>query len=102
MNDKAHRLGLEDTHFENPHGLDGQNHYSTAADLATLTAYAMKNPIFCKTVSTQSVKVGTRQLRNHNKLLWLLEGADGVKTGFTKAAGRILVSSATRQGSRFS
>ena len=100
MNDKAHRLGLTQTHFENPNGLDSPGHYSTARDLATLAAYAMKNPLFAKTVSTKTVKAGGRVLRNHNKLLWLVEGADGVKTGFTKAAGRILVSSAQRQGRR--
>ena len=100
MNDKAHRLGLEDTHFENPHGLDSPAHYSTAKDLAVLSAYAMKNPIFRQTVSTKSLKAGDRYLTNHNKLLWRVEGADGVKTGFTKAAGRILVSSATRDGRR--
>lgn len=100
MNDKARILGLTGTHFENPNGLDSPGHYSTARDLAVLAAYAMKNPIFYKTVSAKSVKVGERCLTNHNKLLWKLEGADGVKTGFTKAAGRILVSSATRQGRR--
>lgn len=100
MNDKVRILGLTGTHFENPNGLDSPGHYSTARDLAILAAYAMKNPIFYKTVSAKSVKVGERCLTNHNKLLWKLEGADGVKTGFTKAAGRILVSSATRQGRR--
>jgi D-alanyl-D-alanine carboxypeptidase len=60
----------------------------------------MENPIFCKTVSAKTVTVGQRYLRNHNKLLWQVEGADGVKTGYTRAAGRILVSSATRQGRR--
>lgn len=100
MNDKAHRLGLTGTHFENPNGLDSPNHYSTARDMATLAAYAMENPIFSKIVSTKSVKIGDRYLTNHNKLLWRLEGADGVKTGFTKAAGRILVSSAMRSGRR--
>lgn len=100
MNDKAHRLGLTGTHFENPNGLDSPGHYSTARDMAILAAYAMENPIFARTVSTKTVKAGNRSLRNHNKLLWRLEGADGVKTGFTKAAGRILVSSATRQGRR--
>ena len=100
MNDKAHRLGLTGTHFENPHGLDSPNHYSTAADLAALAAYAMDNPIFRQTVSTKSVRIGQRNLTNHNKLLWQLEGADGVKTGYTRAAGRILVSSATREDRR--
>ena len=100
MNDKAHALGLRNTHFENPNGLDAPGHYSTARDLAKLAAYAMENPIFCKTVSAKTVTVGQRYLRNHNKLLWQVEGADGVKTGYTRAAGRILVSSATRQGRR--
>ena len=100
MNDKAHRLGLRDTRFENPHGLDSPCHYSTAYDMAVLAAYAMQNPIFAKTVSTQTVSAGNRSLRNHNKLLWRLDGADGVKTGFTKASGRILVSSAMREGRR--
>ena len=100
MNDKARRLSLTGTHFENPNGLDSPGHYSTARDLATLAAYAMKNPIFAKTVSTKSIRIGQRSLTNHNKLLWRVEGADGVKTGFTKAAGRILVSSAVRSGRR--
>ncbi len=100
MNDKARVLGLTGTHFENPNGLDSPGHYSTARDLAVLAAYAMENPIFAKTVSAKSVTVGQRYLTNHNKLLWRVDGADGVKTGFTKAAGRILVSSAARQGRR--
>lgn len=100
MNDKARRLGLENTHFVNPNGLDAPDHYSTAADLAELAAYAMNNPIFASTVSAKTVNLGSRTLRNHNKLLWQLEGADGVKTGYTKAAGRILVSSAVRAGRR--
>ena len=100
MNDKARILGLTGTHFENPNGLDSPHHYSTARDLAVLTAYAMKNPIFYQTVSTKTVRAGNRTMQNHNKLLWRVEGADGVKTGYTKAAGRILVSSATRDGRR--
>ena len=98
MNDKARALGLEGTHLSNPNGLDAPDHYSTARDLAVLSAYAMSDPVFAQTVSTKQIKVGDRWLTNHNKLLWRVEGADGVKTGFTKAAGRILVSSATRQG----
>jgi D-alanyl-D-alanine carboxypeptidase len=100
MNDKARILGMTNSHFENPNGLDSPGHYSTARDLAILTAYAMKNPIFAKTVSTKSVTIGSRVLQNHNKLLWQVDGADGVKTGYTKAAGRILVSSAQREGRR--
>ena len=100
MNDKAHNLGLSGTHFANPNGLDAPGHYATARDLATLAAYAMENPVFYQTVSTKSMKIGQRYLTNHNKLLWRVDGADGVKTGYTKAAGRILVSSATRNGRR--
>ncbi len=100
MNDKARVLGLRGTHFENPNGLDAPGHYSTARDLAVLAAYAMENPIFAKTVSAKNVKIGERYLQNHNKLLWRVEGADGVKTGYTQAAGRILVSSAKRQDRR--
>ena len=100
MNDKARNLGLRGTHFENPNGLDSPGHYSTARDLAVLSAYAMENPIFRKTVSTKSLMIGQRSLANHNKLLWRVEGADGVKTGYTRAAGRILVSSAVRNDRR--
>lgn len=100
MNDKAALLELNGTHFVNPHGLDAPDHYSCAADLATLAAYAMDNPVFAMTVGTKTVTIGDRSLRNHNKLLWQLDGAEGVKTGYTKAAGRILVSSVMRQGRR--
>ena len=100
MNDKSRQLGMTGSHFANPNGLDHPEHYSTAKDLAILSAYAMNNPIFARTVSAKTVSVTGRTLRNHNKLLWLVEGVDGVKTGYTKAAGRILVSSATRQDRR--
>lgn len=100
MNDKARQLGMKDSHFQNPNGLDAPGHYSSARDLAVLASYAMENPIFYQTVSTKNVTVGQRYLRNHNKMLWLYEGADGVKTGYTRAAGRILVSSARRSGRR--
>ncbi len=100
MNDKAHRLGMENTHFVNPNGLDAPDHFSTARDLAVLAAYAMQNPIFARTVSAKTASVSGRTFRNHNKLLWQVPGVDGVKTGFTKAAGRILVSSAVREGRR--
>lgn len=100
MNDKARSLGMTQSHFVNPNGLDAENHYSTARDLAILASYAMENPIFSKTVSTKTITIGQRTLRNHNKLLWRYPGADGVKTGFTRAAGRILVSSATKNRRR--
>ncbi|MBQ7099897.1 MAG: D-alanyl-D-alanine carboxypeptidase [Oscillospiraceae bacterium] len=100
MNDKARELGLKDTHFVNPHGLDSPGHHSTARDLAVLSAYAMADPIFARTVGAKSVTVGERVLTNHNKLLWQLPGCEGIKTGYTKAAGRILVSSASREGRR--
>ncbi len=100
MNDKARILGLTGTHFVNPHGLDAPGHYSTARDLAVLGAYAMENPVFARTVSAKSVRIGDRYLTNHNKLLWRIDGAEGIKTGYTQAAGRILVSSASREGRR--
>ncbi len=100
MNDKARDLGLENTHFRNPNGLDAPGHYSTPGDLARLAAYAMEDPIFAQTVATRQITIGQRRLTNHNKLLWQVPGADGVKTGYTRAAGRILVSSATRDGRR--
>ena len=100
MNDKARELGLANTHFVNPHGLDAPDHYSTARDLAVLSAYAMEDPIFARTVGAKTVTVGERTLKNHNKLLWQLPGCEGIKTGYTRAAGRILVSSAAREGRR--
>ncbi len=100
MNDKARELGLRNTHFVNPHCLDAPGHHSTALDLAKLAAYAMEDPIFARTVGARTVTVGDRVLTNHNKLLWRLPGAEGIKTGYTKAAGRILVSSARREGRR--
>ncbi len=100
MNVRAAQLGLKDSHFANPHGLDAPEHYASARDLARLAAAAMENEDFARVVSTKEYRFGTRVLTNHNKLLWRYEGAEGVKTGFTKAAGRILVSSAKRQGRR--
>lgn len=100
MNDKARALGMNNSRFENPHGLDDPHHYSTARDLAVLASYAMANPVFAKTVSTKQVNITGRYLSNHNKLLWSLEGAEGVKTGYTRAAGRILVSSVYRSDRR--
>lgn len=100
MNDKARQLDLKNTHFANPHGLDDGGNYSTARDMARLAAYAMENPDFRRIVSTKSITLGKRQLVNHNRLLWQYDGAAGIKTGYTKAAGRILVSAAERNGRR--
>lgn len=104
MNDKAKAIGLENTRFTNPSGLPDDEHYTTAKELAILTAYALENPAFAQIVSTRSIKIrknGTengRYLKNHNKMLFNYDGAIGVKTGFTKKAGRCLVSAATRDG----
>lgn len=100
MNRRARELGLTNTHFANPHGLDAEDHYSTARDLARLAACAMDNPLLRQVVSTRSVTLEGRSLTNHNKLLWRYDGAVGVKTGYTKSAGRILVSAAERDGRR--
>lgn len=100
MNETAAQLGLANTHFANPHGLDSEENYSTALDLARLAAHAMDDPLFHRVVSTRSIRFGDRCFSNHNKLLWRYPGAVGVKTGYTKAAGRILVSAAERNGRR--
>ncbi len=100
MNKKAEELSLQNTHFENPHGLDAEMHYSTAHDLAKLAAYALENPVFYQVVSTKSITIDGRTLTNHNRLLRQYDGAIGVKTGYTRAAGRILVSAAEREGRR--
>lgn len=104
MNQKAVLLNLNNTHFVTPSGLDAQHHYSTAYDMALLTRYALQNPTFCKMAAAQRTKVTygnppyRRTLTNHNRLLKEYEGCIGVKTGFTKKAGRCLVSAATREG----
>lgn len=98
MNETARRLGLTHTHFANPNGLDAEGHYSSARDMAVLGAYALQNQDFRRIVSTASITIGDRYLANHNKLLRRYEGCIGIKTGFTKAAGRTLVSAAARDG----
>lgn len=104
MNEKAAELGLRDTHFVTPSGLDADGHYTTAIDLANLTAYAMKNEIFREAVSCKSKQVEfgnppyKRTLYNSNKMLSRYDGAIGVKTGFTDNARRCLVSAAERDG----
>ncbi|MBO2945064.1 D-alanyl-D-alanine carboxypeptidase [Paenibacillus sp. F411] len=104
MNEKAAELGMTGSHFMNPHGLDHDEHYSTANDMAKLTAYALHNPDFAEIVKTEVKKAPNPneswdyKWSNKNKMLHLYEGADGVKTGYTKKALRCLVSSATRNG----
>ena len=98
MNREAEALGLTNTCFANPHGLDDENNYSTARDLAVLTAAALQDENFRRVVSTRTITVGDRVLTNHNKLLWTCEGCIGVKTGYTVAAGRLLVSAVEREG----
>lgn len=104
MNEKASLLGLNHSQFQNPHGLDAKNHYSSAVDLAKLTSYAMHNPDFKEIVRTQVKQAPNPndpwdyKWINKNKMLRFYEGADGVKTGYTKIARRCLVSSATRNG----
>lgn len=98
MNEKAAALGLTNTHFDNPNGLPSAEHHTTAHELAKITAAAMCDPVFRQIVATKSYVVGERTLHNHNRLLSMYDGAIGVKTGFTKAAGRCLVSAAERNG----
>lgn len=101
MNDKARDIGAHNTHFTTPHGLDETGHYSTAYDMALITRYALKNPIFNEIVKTQSIQVGKRLMYNTNEMLMGYAGADGVKTGYTGKAGRCLITSATRDGRRY-
>ena len=102
MNERAQALGLTDTHFANPHGLPAEDHYTTAYDLAAIAAAAMKNPQFAAIVGTLKKTISyeghdePRYLRNSNKMLTQYEGANGIKTGYTKAAGRCLVTGALR------
>ncbi len=104
MNETARGIGALNTNFVNPNGLYDDEHYTTAHDLAKITAYAMKNDTFRKIVSSKTKQITVLNtnvkmtFQNHNKLLSMYEGANGVKTGFTKKAGRCLVSSAVRDG----
>ena len=104
MNEKAAELGLKDTHFENPHGLDSEQHYTTAHDLALIARAALQHPTLRKIMATRSISIPLddepcgRTLVNHNKMLRNYSGAIGVKTGFTKRSGRCLVSAAERDG----
>ncbi|MBR1658934.1 MAG: D-alanyl-D-alanine carboxypeptidase, partial [Oscillospiraceae bacterium] len=100
MNEKAEALGLQNTHFANAHGLDAPEHYSTARDLAAITAAAMENPVFCRMFSTTQYTTHGITYYNHNQLLRTCPGCIGGKTGYTRAAGRILVSVVEREGMR--
>jgi len=104
MNDTARKIGANNSNFVNPHGLHNDEHYTTAYDLALISAYSIKNPIFKEIASTKSIKIPQttrnydRLLINKNKMLNQFDGATGIKTGFTKKAGRCLVTSCIRDG----
>ncbi len=104
MNKTAIKAGATNSNFTNPHGLHDDNHYTTALDLALITSYALKNPIFKEICSTKRVEISNdgydynRILVNKNKLLFNLDGCYGVKTGFTKKAGRCLVTAINKNG----
>lgn len=104
MNEKCASIGCKNTYLTNPHGLPDENHYTSALDLAKISAYSMKNEIFKEIVSSKKVVVTEkskdekRVFINKNKMLFNFEGANGIKTGYTKKAGRCLVSSAKRNG----
>ena len=100
MNIKAGELGMHGTSYENPNGLDGEKHYTTARDMAALTHCAMENSVFREIVGTKSCTRAGRFMTNHNKLLWRYDGAEGVKTGYTRRSGRCLVTGASRGGRR--
>ena len=101
MNKKAIEIGLENTHFVTPHGLDSEEHYTTAYELAILTDYALKNETFANIVNTKTCNISingySRTIGNTNELLGNLKGVYGVKTGFTNGAGRCLVTSIKRE-----
>lgn len=100
MNEKAKQLQLTNTHFDSPHGLDSDGHYTTAYELAILTDYALKNPTFAQIVGTQTATITingySKTLSNTNELLGNLDGVYGVKTGFTNGANRCLVTACKR------
>ena len=102
MNQKAKELGLENTHFVTPHGLDMADHYTTALELAEMADYAMNNEKFAEIVNTKNITISingrSKSLKNTNELLGNLNGVNGVKTGFTNGANRCLVTSVNRDG----
>ena len=91
---------MEHTSFANPNGLDDENHYSTARDMAKLARAALENETLVRIASTRSITIGGRTMHNHNKLLGYMDNCLGLKTGYTKAAGRTLVSCAEKNGQR--
>ena len=101
MNSKAAELGMTESSFKNAHGLDEEGHYSTARDMAKLAAYCMGNEDFARIAGTVSHTVGEQTLVNHNRLLREYDGCLGLKTGYTMAAGRTLVTCAERDGARY-
>ncbi|MGN8874389.1 D-alanyl-D-alanine carboxypeptidase family protein [Pseudoflavonifractor sp. HCP28S3_F10] len=100
MNRRAADLGMEHTHFSNPNGLQDEDNYSTARDMAALARAVLEHEELVEIMSTKSITVAGRTLVNHNKLLWRYEGCIGMKTGYTEKAGRTLVSCAQRDGQR--
>ena len=100
MNEMAQELGMTNSSFANPHGLNQKGHYSTARDMAKLAKAAMENETIRRITSTKKITIGGRTMENQNKLLNLVEGCIGLKTGWTRAAGRTLVSCAERDGHR--
>lgn len=98
MNRRAQDLGMRNTQFQNPNGLNHEEHYSTAADMAKLAAVCLKNEAVARMVATKSISIQGRTFTNHNKLLWQYDGCVGLKTGYTQMAGRTLVSAARREG----
>ena len=100
MNETAGDLGMDHSSFANPNGLDDEKHYSTARDMAVLACAALENETVLRIASTRSITIGGRTMTNHNKLLSMMDGCLGLKTGYTRAAGRTLVSCAERNGQR--
>ena len=100
MNREAEALGMRSSHFVNPHGLDADGHVSTARDLAILMTAVMKEPLLREILAEPAWTFGGVTRENHNRLLWSCPGVDGGKTGFTRAAGRCLVSTCCRDGLR--
>ena len=98
MNRKAQALGMENTRFANPSGLNAEGHFSSARDLALLARACLDHETLARMVSTRSIALEGRTFTNHNKLLWRYEGCVGMKTGYTEKAGRTLVSAAEREG----